>query len=70
MSDTRQVAIIVRIGEAREVVLAGDFPEPIRLVEDRPGCWRATVELPLGRHAYKLFVDGQVSREHGILTVD
>jgi hypothetical protein len=63
--ETRQVTVVVRIDARREVVLTGDFTgwarDRVRLVEDSPGQWRATLELPPGQHQYRLLVDGEWS---------
>ena len=47
--------------EAKTVFLAGEFnhwdTQALPMNKDRDGIWRAKVELPSGRHEYKLFAD-------------
>lgn len=59
----KQVALKIRVGDAREVVLTGDFTEwakdRIRLTKAADGDWIGTVELAPGEYQYRLLVDGE-----------
>ncbi len=49
--------------EAQTVAVAGDFTAweqaPIKLKKDKRGVWTKAVMLTVGRHEYRLLVDGQ-----------
>jgi 1,4-alpha-glucan branching enzyme len=51
--------------EANLVQLVGDFThwqsEPINMVKEPNGTWKAAVQLPHGSHRYRFLVDGQWS---------
>jgi len=57
------IAIKTRIGEAREVVLTGDFSgwakDKVRLTKAGNGEWSGTIELAPGEYQYRLLVDGE-----------
>jgi 1,4-alpha-glucan branching enzyme len=59
---TRKVHFIFQAPEAKEVYLAGKFNEwhtqALPMFKGENGGWNAAVELSIGRHEYKLFVDG------------
>jgi 1,4-alpha-glucan branching enzyme len=58
----RKVHFIFQAPEAKEVYLAGEFNEwhtqALPLFKGGNGGWNVAVELSIGRHEYKLFVDG------------
>ena len=57
-----KVHFIFQAPEANEVYLAGEFngwhTQTLPMIRGENGMWNATMELPAGRHEYKLFVDG------------
>lgn len=57
-----RIPFSVRIGNAREVILTGDFTrwseEGIRLSNGVEDTWSASLALPPGRYEYRLRVDG------------
>jgi 1,4-alpha-glucan branching enzyme len=57
----RRIPFTVKLGEAREVALAGDFngwaPAPLKSFGD--GAWTVILELGPGEYQYRLLVDGQ-----------
>jgi len=59
----KSVSIAARIGEAREVLLTGDFNgwngSPLPLAKRPDGVWTATLKLAPGEYQYRLLVDGQ-----------
>ncbi len=58
----RKVHFIFEAPEAKEVYLAGEFngwhTQTIPMIKGENGVWNVDMELPDGRHEYKLFVDG------------
>ena len=62
-SRVKRVRYSVRLPEADEVVLTGDFvdwdPEAIPLHHDGGNEWYAHLELPPGEYQYRLRVDGE-----------
>ena len=58
----RKVHFILNAPEANEVYLAGEFngwhTQTLPMIKGEDGVWNATMELPVGRHEYKLLVDG------------
>ncbi len=59
----REIAFAVRLGDAREVSVTGDFtswsPEGLRLTPGGDGTWGTTLRLAPGEYQYRLIVDGQ-----------
>ena len=57
-----KVHFIFGAPEANEVYLAGEFngwhTQTLPMIRGENGTWNATMELPAGRHEYKLFADG------------
>jgi 1,4-alpha-glucan branching enzyme len=57
-----KVHFIFQAPEANEIYLAGEFngwhTQTLPMIRGEKGIWNATMELPPGRHEYKLFVDG------------
>lgn len=60
---TREVAFAVRLENARDVAVTGDFTEwsreGLRLVAGGGGTWGATLKLAPGEYQYRLLVDGE-----------
>ena len=58
-----------RAPEANAVFVAGTFndwrADAVPLKRESNGQWRATIQLPPGRHEFKFVVDGQWSCEPG-----
>lgn len=58
----KSIQIKVRIGDARDVVLTGDFTnwakDKVRLSKAANGEWTGAVELAPGEYQYRLLVDG------------
>jgi 1,4-alpha-glucan branching enzyme len=58
----KKVRVKVKIEDAKEVVLTGDFThwskEVVKLSKDSDGSWQTTLALPPGEHQYRLLVDG------------
>jgi 1,4-alpha-glucan branching enzyme len=58
----QRVHFLFQAPEANEVYLAGEFngwhTQTLPMIRGENGLWNATMELPAGRHEYKLFVDG------------
>ena len=58
----QRVHFLFQEPEANEVYLAGEFngwqPQTLPMKKGENGVWKATMELPAGRHEYKLLVDG------------
>ncbi len=58
----KEVEFKVHSPDAKSVFVAGSFNDwdtkalPMR--KSRDGTWRARIELPVGRHEYKYFIDG------------
>ncbi len=77
----RIVHFIFAAPEANDVYLAGEFNgwhrQTLPMIRGENGLWNADMELPGGRHEYKLFVDGawmedrscEVEVEMGRITV-
>jgi len=61
--DKQKVTFSYLGGEAKTVLLAGDFTgweqAPVGLKKDKGGVWKKTLALPPGRYEYRLLVDGQ-----------
>jgi 1,4-alpha-glucan branching enzyme len=59
---TREVEFKLSAPEARSVHVAGSFNDwdtgALPLKKYRDGIWRTKVNLPIGRHEYKYFIDG------------
>jgi 1,4-alpha-glucan branching enzyme len=59
----KAITFKAKIGDAREVVLTGDFTgwakDKVRLAKGSGGEWTGTVELTPGRYQYRLLVDGE-----------
>jgi 1,4-alpha-glucan branching enzyme len=59
---TRRVRFVVRLPQAEEVILTGDFsgwdPAGIPLHHGAQDTWYATLDLAPGAHEYRLRVDG------------
>ncbi len=59
---TKEVEFKIYAPDARRAFVAGSFndwdTEAFPLKKSRDGIWRAKVDLPIGRHEYKYFVDG------------
>ena len=59
---TKKVRFSVRLPQADEVVLTGDFvnwnPDGIQLHHDGRDEWYVTLELPPGEYQYRLRADG------------
>ncbi len=59
-----EVEFVSRLGEARQVQIAGDFNNwsplgtPMRPSQERPGTWICRLPLPSGRYRYRFVVDG------------
>jgi 1,4-alpha-glucan branching enzyme len=58
----KRIPFTVKVAEAREVALAGDFngwapATPLKRFED--GAWTVILELLPGEYQYRLVVDGQ-----------
>jgi hypothetical protein len=57
------VTIRTRIGEAREVVLTGEFTgwakDKLRLTKGADGDWTGSIDLAPGEYQYRLVVDGE-----------
>ncbi len=55
------VEFVFHAPETKSVFLAGEFnhwdTQTLPMKKDRSGIWRVKVELPAGRHEYKLFAD-------------
>ena len=70
-SDPRQVPIVVRAPEAKDVRVTGDFTlwakRGIRLIHDGIGHWRTVLPLQPGRYQYRLLIDGDW-RDHEAAT--
>ena len=58
----RKVHFTFKAPEAKEIYLAGEFngwhTQTLPMIRGENGTWNAAMELPAGRHEYKLFVDG------------
>lgn len=63
LATRRRVPFSVRLQDAKEVVLAGDFNawnlDQIRLVRSGADLWTTTLDLPPGEYQYRLLVDGE-----------
>lgn len=61
-SQKRKVHFMFQAPDAKEVCLAGEFngwhTQTLPMIKDENGAWNAAIELTIGRHEYKLFVDG------------
>ena len=59
----KQVSIVVKAAEAREVVVVGDFNQwdeaGIRLTRSGDGEWKTTLSLDPGEYQYRLKIDGE-----------
>ncbi len=59
---SRKVYFTLHAPEAKEVYLAGEFnrwdPQALPMVKREDGSWDAAIDLAVGLHEYKLFVDG------------
>lgn len=59
----RDVAFAVRLENARDVAVTGDFTawsrEGLRLASGGGGTWGATLKLAPGEYQYRLLVDGE-----------
>jgi hypothetical protein len=59
----RTVTLRAEVGEAREVILTGDFTawanDQVRLAKGRNGEWTGTIDLAPGEYQYRLLVDGK-----------
>lgn len=59
----KKVTLKAKIGEAREVILTGDFTgwakDKIRLTKGQNGEWTGSIDLAPGEYQYRLLVDGQ-----------
>ncbi len=57
-----KVYFIFEAPEANEVYLAGEFngwhTQTLPMIRGENGLWNSAMDLPAGRHEYKLFVDG------------
>ena len=60
---TQAVAFKCHAANAQQVFVAGTFndwkPDATPLARDNAGNWRASLNLPAGRHEFKFVVDGQ-----------
>lgn len=58
----REVEFTLNAPDARSVYVAGSFNDwdtkALPLKKYRDGTWRAKIDLPIGRHEYKYFIDG------------
>ncbi len=68
---TRRVRFSVRLPQADEVAVTGDFsgwgPEGILLHHDGQDEWYVVLELPPGEHQYRLRVDGEWRDDPGAI---
>lgn len=59
----KKVALKANVGEAREVILTGDFTawakDKVRLTQGSNGEWTGSIELAPGEYQYRLLVDGE-----------
>jgi 1,4-alpha-glucan branching enzyme len=59
----KRVTLKASVGDAREVVLTGDFTgwakDKVRLAKGSDGVWTGTLELAPGEYQYRLLVDGE-----------
>ena len=59
----KAVSFKTSVGEAREVVLTGDFTgwakDKVRLSKAANGVWTADLDLAPGEYQYRLLVDGE-----------
>jgi len=62
-SSRKVVTLKTRIGDAREVILTGDFTgwakDKLRLAKGADGEWAGTIDLAPGEYQYRLLVDGE-----------
>jgi hypothetical protein len=62
-STKKMVSLRAQVGEAREVVLTGDFTgwakDKVRLSKGKNDEWTGMVELAPGEYQYRLLVDGE-----------
>lgn len=62
-SPRNKVTFKTRVGEAREVVVTGEFTgwakDKVRLEKRSDGEWSAAIDLAPGRYQYRLLIDGE-----------
>jgi 1,4-alpha-glucan branching enzyme len=62
-SAEKTITLKAKVGEAREVILTGDFTgwskDKVRLTKGTNGEWTGVVNLTPGEYQYRLLVDGE-----------